>query len=206
MLRRLFKKQPDKLTDQELLQKFQKTGNSEFLGILYTRYTHLIFGVCMKYYKDEDTAQDATLQLFEVLLEKLPQSEISNFKGWLYQVSRNHCLMDLRKRKTAYKHYENYGKETQTDMELEQSTHLLDEDDSHEDKLAHLKDAIDKLKEEQKQCVKMFFLEEKSYQQIADETQFSLKQVKSHLQNGKRNLKKQLLETGLWSLFLAFFH
>ena len=191
------------MPDEELLSRFQQKGDSRFLGELYSRYTHLVFGVCMKYFKDEDTAHDAVLQIFEVLLKKLPTAEVSNFKGWLYQVSRNHCLMDLRKQKTAKKHYENYGREAQADMELEQSAHHAEEEVSPEERVEQLKEAVSTLKEEQRRCIELFFFKEKSYQQIADETQLSLKQVKSHLQNGKRNIKKELLKSGLWMLLIG---
>jgi RNA polymerase sigma-70 factor (ECF subfamily) len=52
-----------------------------------------------------------------------------------------------------------------------------------------LEEAIQELSEEQKLCVNLFYLQKKSYQQITDRTGFTLMQVKSYIQNGKRNLK-----------------
>jgi RNA polymerase sigma factor (sigma-70 family) len=52
-----------------------------------------------------------------------------------------------------------------------------------------LKKCIDQLKDEQKECIKLFYLEEKCYQEIAESTSYELKKVKSYIQNGKRNLR-----------------
>jgi RNA polymerase sigma-70 factor (ECF subfamily) len=142
----------------------------------------------MKYFRDEDESQDAVMQVFEKLLKDLLQFEVSNFKPWLHQVVRNHCLMQLRKAQTSNKRQEEYKNFALSDMESEEASHLLDEDDDAQ-RLTRLQQAIGQLNEEQKRCVELFFLENKSYQQIADETGYSANQVKSYLQNGKRNIK-----------------
>lgn len=190
------------LSDEELLVEYRLEGNNALVGELYTRYTHLVFGVCMKYLKNEADAQDMTLVIFEDLVEKLLANEVEYFKSWLYQVSKNHCLMKLRKEKSVFKKEEAYKKTVLTDMESEQQEHLTLEDDK-ELQLQQLEAAVETLGKEQKRCVKMFFFEEKSYQQIAQETGYSLKQVKSYLQNGKHNLKKIMLAKSLfWGAIL----
>ena len=205
MLKKIFhRKKNEDLTDEELLVQYRKTGNNALVGVLYTRYTHLVFGVCMKYLKNEDDAQDMTLVIFEDLMEKLLKTEVQYFKSWLYQVSKNHCLMKLRKAQTVFKKEEEYKKNVLPDMESEQEAHLIVEDEK-EQELQRLEAAVETLGEEQKRCVKMFFFEEKSYQQIAQETGYSLKQVKSYLQNGKYNLKKQMLAQRICWLIMLWY-
>lgn len=190
MLKNLFHSK-SKPTDAELIEQYKATEDNYYVGELYTRYTHLVFGVCMKYFRNESDSQDAVTQIFEKLLNDLKVFEVNNFKAWLHRVVKNHCLMQLRKRQTQNKRRDEYANSVKGNVEYEQPLHLLDENES-EKQLAKLREAIDSLKAEQKQCVELFFLQEKSYQQIVEETSFSMKQVKSYIQNGKRNLKIKL--------------
>lgn len=190
MLKKLFHTKKE-LTDLELIAKYRETADNYYVGELYTRYTHLVFGVCMKYFKNESDSQDAVTQIFEKLLNDLKVFDINNFKPWLYQVVRNHCLMQLRKNQTVTKRKDEYANSVKSNVEYEQSMHHVDEADT-EKEVAKLREAINELKSEQKLCVELFFLQEKSYVEIAEETNFTLKQVKSYIQNGKRNLKIKL--------------
>lgn len=199
MLKKLFNSKKV-LTDAELIDKYKATSDNYYVGELYTRYTHLVFGVCMKYYKNEADSQDAVTLIFEKLLKDLKTFEIDNFKAWLYRVVRNHCLMKLRKNQTAHKRQDEYANSVKTDVEYVTPLHLLDDDDN-EKQLSKLREAINELKEDQRICVELFFLQEKSYQQIVEETDFTMKQVKSFIQNGKRNLKNKLTASLL--LFLV---
>jgi RNA polymerase sigma-70 factor (ECF subfamily) len=178
-------KHPDK-TDQELLLQFRESGRLELLGELYSRYMHLVYGVALKYLSDRTDAQDAVMHLFEKLITELPKHEVSNFKSWLYVMTKNHCFMEIRSRKSAGKRLE--GLKTEQDfMESGVEMHPIDrEDRSIEDAL---KECIDKLKSEQKACIELFYYEKKCYREIADQLSMDEKKVKSFLQNGKRNLK-----------------
>ena len=192
MLKNLFNnKSKEDWSDAELIQKYKTSENNHYVGILYTRYTHMVFGVCMKYLKNEHDCEDAVVQIFEKLLKDLKVFEIENFRGWLHQVARNFCLMWLRKRQTQQKRTEQYTNIAQSDVEYQDASHLLHENEE-EKQLSDLQIAISELKSEQKECVELFFLQEKSYQEITDMTGYSLKQVKSYIQNGKRNLKLKL--------------
>ena len=179
----LFNKPLEEVTDLELLWLYKQTGEMEALGLLYTRYTPLIYGVCLKYLKDRNDAQDAVMNIFEKLVSILLDHEVSYFKSWLYVTARNHCLMQLRGNK---------GKETQ-----ELSPFLMEsggvehpEDAAEmERNLVKLEECIKKLAIEQQRCVSLFFLKLKCYRDIVEETGFELKKVKSYIQNGKRNLK-----------------
>jgi RNA polymerase sigma-70 factor (ECF subfamily) len=202
MLRRLFPQKSPPLPDEQLLAQYRQSGDARLLGELFSRHAHLVFAVCMKYLKQEEDAQDASVQVFEALLHKLRDAEVANFKPWLHQVAKNHCLMQLRKAKSQAPKQADYQKSLLADMESEQEAHPMDSAPSHEDRLAALRQAMQGLPDEQRVCLDRFFLQEQSYQQIAQETGYGLNQVKSYLQNGKRNLKKQLLAMGLHALIL----
>ncbi len=184
IFRRFFKKDP--LDDAGLIQLYKKTGDLKVLGELYDRYLHLIYGVCLKYLRDEEESKDATMQVFEKLIGELREHEVSNFKSWLHTLARNHCLMQLRSRKFKDgKNLEriNWGEDMETDI----GEHP-DYEDREED-LQRMERGLDHLPPEQRQCLQLFYLDQKSYKEISDLTGYDFKQVKSYIQNGKRNLK-----------------
>ena len=175
-------------SDSELLERFSQTRDNEHLGILLQRYTYLLLGVCMKYLKNEEEAKDAVQQVFLKVIHELPRYKVEYFKSWIYTIARNHCLMQLR----------NKGKQTSpinekivaAEESLTSKEQLLQQDLQ----LNQLNRALDQLNEEQKLCVTLFYLKKQTYQQIAESSGFTLMQVKSFIQNGKRNLKLQLLK------------
>ena len=171
------------ITDAELLEHYYADKNQEWIGILLERYTLLLYGVCMKYLKDEHAAKDGVQQIFLKVLTEVSKYRIEYFKSWLYMVAKNHCLMRLRD-KGARETRELTDKyviqpETNATTELLENEHTYDK----------LEEAINELADEQRQCVILFYLKKNSYQQIAEKTGFSLMHVKSYIQNGKRNLK-----------------
>lgn len=144
----------------------------------------MLYGLCLKYLQDEDNAQEAVMQLFEDLIPKIGNYDIKIFKPWLYRVAKNHCLQLLRKG----------NKEISLDytiniMESDEFLHLLSEEDNPEEQLKALHICLEKLSEEQRTSITRFFLEEMSYADIAEQTGLTLNNVKSYIQNGKRNLK-----------------
>lgn len=180
------------LTDNELIEQF-KSGEQNALGKLFTRYTSLVYGTCLKYLKDRDESKDAVMQIFEKLNQSLKQHEVSNFKSWLYVSARNHCLMQLRSRKSrpvSQSLSEGWEPKEITPgiMESNYVLHLENEPEL-EQNLTKLEKCIEELGHEQQQCVRLFFLQEKCYKEVSDETGFDLGKVKSFIQNGKRNLK-----------------
>ena len=179
--------QHSKLTDEELLHAYKSSANNEWLGYLLQRYTMLLFGVAMKYLKDKEQAQDAVQQVFLKVLGNMHGEEFRNFKGWLYVLMRNHCLQLLRD-----KHYKT-GEEVLVNLP-ESGTFDKEEIARQEYSIEQMKQALEELNTEQKICVKKFYIEEKSYQQIMEQTGYSFLQVKSYIQNGKRNLKAILLK------------
>ena len=172
-------------TDEELVDLFKNDRSSLCIAILYERYSHLVMGTCLKYLKNEVESQDITMQIFEDLHSKILKHNIQFFKSWLYMVTKNDCFMFLRKK----------GIMSSTDtLEKYEQEDNYSELESKEIHLQLLEKAIEKLKPEQKQCVTLFYLEEKSYQEISLELNIPLLKVKSAIQNGKRNIKIQLEE------------
>jgi RNA polymerase sigma factor (sigma-70 family) len=167
--------------DDELLSIYRSSGDVAVLGQLYERYMPLMYGVCLKYLKDEEQAKDAVMGIFEELVTKVKQHDISIFRSWLYVLGRNYCLMQLR----AGKKLEMVALD-----EVMEFTPLLHPDDNNREEAYNaLERCIDKLTGVQKQSIDLFYLKEKCYKEVADITGFSLNEVKSYIQNGKRNLK-----------------
>ncbi len=182
----LFKKK-EYNSDEELLKQYKQSGNKELFADLFKKHVSVVYGTCLFYLQDKDEAQDATMQLFEKLMLDINNREINNFKGWLSFVVRNHCISLIRKNKSASKNIQSY-------YEFEYETPSYEEEEkinsiSDDVLLENMKSCLPKLKENQRICVELFYLKNKSYQDIANETPFSLNEIKSYIQNGKRNLK-----------------
>ncbi len=169
--------------DAELVALYQKSGDLDILGNLYNRYMHLVYGVCLSYFKDEEQSKDAVMQIFEELVTKLRVHQVQNFKSWLHVLTRNHCLMALRKqnRNPLVPMDENF-------VEKDDFVHL-DIDDTKETRLTIMEKCMETLSEEQRKSVDLFYLQEKCYKEVAEITGYDMLKVKSYIQNGKRNLK-----------------
>jgi len=169
--------------DDELVRSYKLSGNLNILSDLYQRYMDLIYGVCLNYLKDPEDAKDAVLAIFEELITKLQKHEVNNFKGWLYQLSKNHCLMKLRSGKKFSK--------VQMDVSLmqnEEAVHLNGVLEKEEN-FKHLHYCMNQLVAEQKNVLKLFYLEGKCYNEIVAITGIDWNKVRSFIQNGRRNLK-----------------
>ncbi len=179
----MFKDVYSHIEDKELLDRYFVDNDNKWIGILLQRYTMLLLGVCMKYLKNEEEAKDAVQQIFLKVITEIPKYKITFFKSWLYMVAKNVCLMRLRKR--------------QEHIPIELTDQVIQTDDTPskeayiEKERTHtfIDEALNELNVEQKQCVSLFYLQKQSYQQITATTGFTLLQVKSFIQNGKRNLK-----------------
>ena len=169
--------------DSSLIAAYKQNGDLEVLGGLYNKYMHLVFGVCFNYFKDEELSKDAVMQIFEELVVKLKVHEVQNFKSWLHVLTRNHCLMALRKsaKNPTITLEDNF-------VENEDFVHL-DVDDAKETQLTVMEKCMETLSEEQRKSVDLFYLQEKCYKEVSDITGYEMLKVKSYIQNGKRNLK-----------------
>lgn len=181
----------DMLSDMDIINRYKKRGDTEMLAPLFNRYIHLVFGVCLKYLRNKEDAKDAAMEIMESLMDKLLQHEISNFPSWLHTVSRNYCLMRIRSRKEDLFIEFDKRKSEQIPVESDEDLHQRIEEEAQ---LNEMGKAIVSLNPEQKQCIQLFFFEKRSYDEIAKETGYSVNKVKSHIQNGKRNLRIYLME------------
>lgn len=175
------------LSDQELIEAYQKDRDGIYVGVLYKRYVTLVYGLCFKYLNNHHDAEDATTNIFCIIMDKLKENFVVHFKSWLYIVSKNYILSHIRK----HRNHSFSFKEDFTDdfMENEADVHLNIEIQPFHSSDDLVKLGLESLKEAQQVCVELFYIQSKSYVQIADMTGFDIKQVKSHIQNGKRNLK-----------------
>lgn len=183
------------LTDKELVALYKESGDMTVLGELYQRYMELVYGVCLKYYKDPETAKDSVMQIFEELVPKLKKHEVDNFRGWLHQVAKNHCLMQLRTPKNLK------TVEFKTDLvQSEQDVHLNGVLEKEEN-FKKLEYCLGTLSDEQRDTVKLFYLDGKCYNEIVEMTGLEWNQVRSLIQNGRRNLKNcmEKAESGVGS-------
>lgn len=171
------------LADKELVALYKQSGDLAVLGELYQRYMELVFGVCLKYFKDPETAKDSVMQIFEELVSKLKKHEVENFRGWLHQVAKNHCLMQLRTPKNLK------TVEFKTDLvQNEENVHLNGVLEKEEN-FKRLEECIGTLTNDQQAAIRLFYLEEKCYNEIVEITGQEWNQVRSFIQNGRRNLK-----------------
>ena len=172
-----------KQSDTELVSAYRQSGDLKVLGELYQRYMDLVYGVCLKYLKESEPAQDAVMQIFEELVSKLKKHEVENFRGWLHQVAKNHCLMQLRTPKNL--------KTVAIPpllMQNEEDVHLNGVMEKEEN-FKKLEKCIDSLSDEQQTMIKLFYLEGKCYNEIVEITGLEWNHVRSSIQNGRRNLK-----------------
>lgn len=177
-------------TDAELLTLFKKTTQNRYLGELLERYSLLVFGVCIKYLKDQTSAQDATQQVFEKVIKEVVKYEIPYFKSWLYSVAKNQCLMQLRNSSNKMQ----YSAQEIDDMELtaEDDSGLKLREYLLQDKLEILHESLQNLNKDQSTCINLFYLQKLSYREIENKTGLNFQQIKSNIQNGKRNLRLML--------------
>jgi len=181
------------LSDLELIAKYKDTLDKNYIGLLYKRYSHLVLGTCCFYLRDKDQGKDATVAIFEKLFEELRKRQVDNFKVWLSFVTRNFCISELRKKKVQLGRDKEFYKTEGAFMETGEAQRH-ESDVEKEMQLQELEKAIPKLNEMQKQCIELFYLQEKTYTDIAVITGYTMNEVKSHIQNGKRNLKIILSE------------
>ena len=181
---KIWRRNTSNFSDEELLKVYLKSEDMAHLGKLYQRYMEMVYGVCLKYLRNEGLAEDAVMNIFEEVAEKVKKHEIAAFRGWLYVLSRNHCLMQLRKEKKNKK-----LDSTLKSMYSPSEMHPFAGEVKNEDKGQRLRDCLDTLKVEQKDCVELFYYQDYSYKEIAEMKKESVGKIRSFIQNGRRNLK-----------------
>jgi len=177
-------------TDEELLLEFKRNANQDALARLYLRYTDIVYGTCLKYFKDAEPAKDAVMDIYQELLKKLQVHEVDNFKSWLYVVTKNHCLMQLRAAKKTF------TVEFQPEIMQSEDFSHLDSVLQREQDFKKLEQCMEHLQQEQKQVIALFYLQNKCYNEIVEQTGLEWGKVRSMIQNGRRNLKTCMEKNG----------
>ncbi|MDL2308214.1 sigma-70 family RNA polymerase sigma factor [Bacteroidales bacterium OttesenSCG-928-B11] len=176
-----------KYSDEELLDRYKSSGDTIWLGILYNRYISLIYGLCLKYLHNRETAKDAVMDIYEMLANKIAGYQITHFKSWIYTVSKNHCYHLLKEQKN-----EEIMENEEAIMENEDFFTLMEEP-QNEAEIKALEYCMGTLPEEQRKSIRFFYLESHSYLDIVEKTGYTMNKVKSYIQNGKRNLKSCII-------------
>ena len=186
MLRIFQSNNEQQLSDEALLKRYLLQSDTQTLGILYERYMPLLYGICLKYLKDQMAAEDAVIQVYEQVARKIAESDVQNFKAWVCTVARNHCLMQLRKDKNMQvEHFD-----PTASRNFDSADFMFPaEAQEREMQLLLMEKCLEALIEAQKTKVKMFYFEDRSYSEISALTHTDLGTVRSHIQNGRRNLK-----------------
>ena len=175
-------------TDTELISEYKRTGNNQPVEVLFDRYAHLVYALCMKYLKNEEESRDAVINIFEKLMVSLKKYEIQNFTTWIHSVARNYCFAQLQQKKTKMNHHETISIDVETEL-LVADASAYEEEQMKALEFRKLDEAMQTLNSEQKTCVELFYLKKHCYEDISEMTGYTLNQVKSYIQNGKRNLK-----------------
>jgi RNA polymerase sigma-70 factor (ECF subfamily) len=184
------------LSDIELIVNYKTSGDKQLVGELFKRYTNFVFSVCMKYLKNSYDSEDATMQIFEKLFTDLQRFEVANFKSWLHVIAKNYCMMKLRKP----------NREIYTDNFVEKDFDLHHEAaNEKEHQLLALEKAIAELPTDQRKCVELFYINQKSYKEITEQTGYDYNKVKSYIQNGKRNLQLKLQHIVATIILILFY-
>ena len=180
-------------SDEQLAEQYRLQGDQAVLGMLYSRYLELIYGLCLQYLKDAGRAEDAVMDIYEQLQVKLKEHEIEKFRAWIYRLSRNHCLMLLRKTASSHTLKSSSVSDSQLieldGVQLADISHQVDESNQREDMLNALETCREQLPEGQHECIRRFYLEGESYSELATSLGWELSKVRSAIQNGRRNLK-----------------
>ena len=184
-------KRKKKLTDLELVAAYKKDGDLFYVAELHQRYGHFIAGLSYKYLNSKTDAEDASMEVFEIISKDLLKHDVKNFNNWLFSVTKNHCLKKKRK-DSKYIPINNDENYLENIMENDHDIDLIKEKEDKELIYNAMDSALKNLKPEQKQCVELFYLKEKSYKEIVEITGYDEKKVKSYIQNGKRKLKIEL--------------
>jgi RNA polymerase sigma factor (sigma-70 family) len=177
----------EQYSDATLLDLYKKNKDTKWIGILFERYTLLVFGVCMKYLKQANDAQDATQQVFEKAFSEIQKYDVAYFKSWIYSIAKNHCLMQLRNKGHQTVFFESFPEDLLE--KTDSSASILQNENWLEQQSTELIQALQEINHDQKICIELFYFQKYSYKEIEQKTGYSFQQVKSHIQNGKRNLK-----------------
>jgi RNA polymerase sigma factor (sigma-70 family) len=185
------------LTDEELISKYRFSHDNSYLGELFLRYLPIVFGVALGVLKNQKEAEDLTMTVFHKIASDLKRVEVRDFSLWLYQLTKNLCNMEVKKKNAGTNDSKNILIDELASRDENNLFINAGEDKETKIDANNLRLAINTLNENQKVCIDLFYMQNKSYQEVAEATGFSLNQVKTNIQNGKRLLKTYIENRGL---------
>jgi RNA polymerase sigma-70 factor (ECF subfamily) len=174
---------------KELIEKYKATEDQNYVAELYRPYLPLVYGLCLKYLRNKTEAEDASMDIYINLLKKLKSHKIENFKSWLYVVTKNHCLDKLRSRTAKF------SKESEAKVVYSERVYHPDNEENEEE-VKKLQDCLENLPANQKKSIDMFYYQKRSYKEIASITGWTWSNIRSFIQNGRRNLKICMEQNG----------
>jgi len=181
------------LSDEDLIQRYKYTDDKDSFAEIYHRFRHLVFGVCLKYLNgNHEQSEDMTMDIFERLLTNPPGEEVVSFKAWIYKSTCYACAKfkkDERNQEEILSDFKFVEKKSEKFMENEAFLTLISREEDEPSEL--LRSAIKKLPKDQRECVRLFYLQGKRYKDVARTLNMAEKKVKSALQNGKRTFGRR---------------
>ena len=177
--------------DDELVKRFQQSGDDVYFDELFERYHPLVFGLCLNLTAHREDSKDLTLRVFQKTYDVLPNTTIERFDHWLLTMTRHECFDFIRqqaKERTHLLRWQEIQRKEDGFMLNEAFRRLWYTEEIAQDKL--LENGLADLTPPQQKCLNLFLYEYQSYQEIAHATGFSIREVKSHLQNGRLKLKR----------------
>jgi RNA polymerase sigma-70 factor (ECF subfamily) len=177
------------LKDEDLITKYRFSHDNTYLGELYLRYLPYVYGVALNQLKSQTEAEELSMTVFNKISSDLKRIEVRQFSDWLYKLVLDLCNIEVRK-KTAGK-----GESKQIlieELSDEKNDLYINTEDGVKLDSNSLRLAINTLNESQKICIDLFYIQNRSYQEVAETTGYTINQVKTNIQNGKRLLKSYL--------------
>jgi len=168
------------LPDDELIMRFQQTGDTECFAELFARHRKQVYFACKGFFSDSSAAEDATQETFLRAYQNMHRFSGGNFGGWLMRISKNICIDSWRKRQPE-KEFE------EIEMSQLPSPQVLEQTSDLRFAVQRVLQELETLPAEQRRCVELK-IEGYSYEETAASTGLSVQAVKSHLQNGRRTL------------------
>src|ERR1700726_245011 len=183
---------PGKTEPMEAIAR-ARTGDADAWGVLYREYAPAIFRFCRRALPTREDAEDATMDVFMKLKDKLVQyDQTRSFTAWLYKVAANHCWDVLRRRKSRQ------DKETD-DLE---NVPLEHPDPNQLDKLIEqrtgeeVRRGLEKLGGRARMALVMRYYSDMSYEEIADALGVRRAFVGVVLLRARHELRQTLGQTG----------
>ena len=166
-------------SDELLVLRFQQTGDPRFFERLVARHRGSIRAICLRIFGDGALADDVTQDVFAKAWQEMPRFEAWNFRAWIHTIARHRCVNELKR---GFRQYEI--------AEPEECSMSVPDREPDEQKRLEIEACLAKLTSPQRIVLKLYYFEGLTYDEIVNRTGYSAKAVKSHIQNGRRMLRK----------------